>query len=207
MDRYRFFTWRTYGTWLPGEDGFVGYYHTFDGRRVTDNQPGAPKAESIPQLARYARNLLRGEPVGLTLVQAHAVADQLREHAGFKGRVIDAVAVLVNHVHLVFGTPGDPDPDRLLADWKAYATRALNRLANPERQRGGKPDPLAAARGSPKRLRPVWWAEDGSKRPVKTDEGRRAAIQYVRDQVNPLVGWLSDEARQLLGEPRAAARG
>jgi hypothetical protein len=93
MDRYWFFTWRTYGTWLPGEDGFVGYYHTFDGRRLTSNQPGAPKAEPIPQLARYARNLLRGEPVGLTLVQAHAVADQLREHAGFKGRVIDAIAM------------------------------------------------------------------------------------------------------------------
>jgi hypothetical protein len=223
MDRYWFFTWRTYGTWLPGEDGFVGYYHTSDGRRVSENERGAPKSEPIPALARYARNLLRGEPVGLTLVQAHAVAEQLREHAGFKGRVIDAIAVLVNHVHLVFGTPGDPDPDRMLTDWKAYASRALN-LANPERQRGGScgqggasgtpPEcpaagshPLADARGSPKRLRPVWWAEDGSKRPIKDDEGRRAAIQYVRDQENPLVVWLSDEARQLLGEPRASARG
>jgi hypothetical protein len=28
VDRYRFFTWRTYGTWLPGENGFVGYYRT-----------------------------------------------------------------------------------------------------------------------------------------------------------------------------------
>ena len=40
MDRYWFYTWQTYGTWLPGEDGFVGYYHSQHGRRVIDNVPG-----------------------------------------------------------------------------------------------------------------------------------------------------------------------
>ena len=55
MDRYWFFTWRTYGTWLPGESGFVGQYVNEAGRRVIDNADGQPTAEPMPRLAEYAR--------------------------------------------------------------------------------------------------------------------------------------------------------
>ena len=187
MDRYWFFTWRTYGTWLPGEDGFVGYYRDNYGHRTIDNVPGEPASAAIPALQLYAAGTLCHEPTLLTAAQARTIASQLHETARYRGREIDAVAVLVNHVHLVFGTRGDPDPDRLLADWKAYASRALNH----------PPTEVNAP------ARRVWWAESGSTRPLHAEERRLAAIRYVRDQVNPLIVWLSDEARTLVGEPGA----
>src|SRR5205814_3866691 len=104
--------------------------------------------------------------------------------------------VLVSHANVVFGVPGDPDPDRMLADWKAYASRPLNRLV-------GWPPPAASAitqREAAKARRPVWWEVEGSTRPLKTVESRIRAIRYVRDQENPLAVWLSDGARRLLEE-------
>src|SRR5262249_52755231 len=82
-------------------------------------------------------------------------------------------------------------PSDMLRDWKSYASRALNR-------HGPRRDPG------------LRWAGGGSKRPLKTPERRRAAILYVRDQENPLLVWLSGEARRIvddlpgvLGEPAA----
>src|SRR4051794_1993260 len=145
MDRYWFFTWRTYGTWLPGEDGFVGYYYSHYGRRVIDNQSGEPPTEAIPALERYARSTTAGEPVRLAHSQAEVLLRQFHETAAVRGWVIDVAAILANHVHLVYGVPGDPDPSDMLRDWKSYASRALNRT-------GARP-------GGPR-----WWADRGSKR-------------------------------------------
>lgn len=185
MDRYWFFTWRTYGTWVPGEEGFVGYYHReTDGQHAIDNVPGHPPTEAIPALERYARQTMQSEPVRLNLKQAEALLAQFHETALYRNWVIDAVAVMVSHVHVVFGVRGDPDPSGMLRDWKSYASRALNQGWS--RLPSGR-----------------WWADQGSKRPIKTDERRLAAIRYVRDQEAPLLVWLSDEARQLLGEPAA----
>ena len=183
MDRIWFFTWRTYGTWLPGEDGFVGYYHDSFGQRVIDNLPSEPVTGPIPPLAGYARKVMQGEPVMLALKQTRILLTQFQETAAYRKWAIDAVAVMVNHVHIVFGVPGDPEPSALLRDWKSYASRALNRAGKPQGAR--------------------WWADGGSKRPIKTDERRLAAIRYVRDQENPLLVWLSPEAKRLLGEPAA----
>ncbi len=185
MDRYWLYTWRTYGTWIPGEDGFVGYHHRpSDGQRVTDNVPGEPPTAAIPPLERYSRQAMRGDAVLLNRTQAESLLAQFHETAACRNWRIDAVAVLVNHIHIVFGVTGDPDPSDMLRDWKSYGSRALNRVG-PRRQAGR------------------WWADRGSKRPIKTDERRLAAIKYVRDQEAPLLVWLSTEARQLLGEPEA----
>ena len=185
MDRYWFFTWRTYGTWLPGEEGFVGYYFTPDGRRVIDNAPGESPSEAIASLERFARENMKGEPVFLTHVQAEALFAQFNETAAYRGWVLDAVAVVSNHVHLVFGVPNDPDPSEILKSWKSYASRSLNRL-------GPKPNA------------PRWFADGGSKQPLREEEDRIGAIRYVRDQDRPLLVWLSVEAIQLVddfGEP------
>src|SRR5260370_13450417 len=127
MDRYWFFTWRTYGTWLPGEDGFVGFYRNLRGNRVIDNVPCGEFAEPMPALANYARDQLKSEPVLLVVEQAHELLAQFHETAGFRGWKLDAVAILINHVHIVFGVLQDPDPSRMLGDWKSYGSRKLNR--------------------------------------------------------------------------------
>jgi REP element-mobilizing transposase RayT len=191
MDRYWFFTWRTYGTWLPGQPGFVGFYRSHDGVKLKENIPGTPTADPMPALARYSATIMTQEPVALMAGQAGRILEQLHETARYRGRQIDALAVMVNHFHLVFGTVGDPDPDKMLDDWKAYCSRALNRLV-----RWAPPDP-----------RPVWWERGGSKRKCSTPLARAAAIRYVRDQDNPLVVWLSSEAEQFLAEYPAGAGG
>lgn len=187
MDRRWFFTWRTHGTWLPGEEGFVGNYTSPDGRRVTDNGSGWPKTEAIPALEAFSRSVLVGEPVLLTSVHAPIIFRQLQETAQFRGWHLDAVAVVANHVHIVFGVIGDPDPSDMLRDWKSYASRALNR-----------------AFGAGRAIR--WWADGGSKRRVKDEEDRIGRIRYVRDRESPLLVWLSEEAHALagaIGEPAA----
>ncbi|MGC1272772.1 MAG: hypothetical protein WBC44_03630 [Planctomycetaceae bacterium] len=90
------------------------------------------------------------------------------------------------HVHLVVGVPGDPDPETLLRDFKSYGSRALTR-------RWQKP-----ASGT-------WWTESGSKRKKEGAAALRSAIEYVRDQPNPLIVWLADEALRFLGERGASA--
>jgi REP element-mobilizing transposase RayT len=175
MDRYWFFTWRTYGTWLPGGDGFVGYYHGNEGKRVIDHSPGESHTEAIPPLERYSHKVMTGEPVCLSGEQAVVLLRQFQETAAYRGWSLDAAAVLSNHVHLVFGVPGDPEPSDLLKSWKSYASRALNREG-------------------PQRIAPRWFADGGSKRPLRGELNRVGAIRYVRDQTGPLVVWLSPEA-------------
>jgi REP element-mobilizing transposase RayT len=78
-----------------------------------------------------------------------------------------------NHVHLVVGVPGDPEPADLLRDFKSYGSRALSR-------RWGKP-----ANGT-------WWTESGSKRKLPNEPAVGAAIRYVREQPHPLVIWIAE---------------
>ncbi len=182
MDRWWFLTWRTYGTWLPGDEGFVGYYRIPVGPRRIDHAVGEVASEAIPALAKYAREQLVVEPVSLTVSQATLILAQLQETATHRGWALDAVAVLTTHVHLVFGVNGDPTPTALLRDFKSYCSRALN-----------------AAQSDRKQAK--WWAERGSTRFLKDRDHRARAIRYTRDQENPFLVWLSDEVRHLVEPP------
>lgn len=75
-----------------------------------------------------------------------------------------------NHVHLVLGVTGDPDPATLLRDFKSYGSRTLNR-------RFGAP-----ASGT-------WWTEQGSKRKIWDARHLDAVLRYVRTQAGALVVW------------------
>ena len=120
---YFFFTWRTYGTWLPGEDGFVGFYRTWDGRRVSENRHGTPTAEPLPALARFAADQLKAPPVYLNARQADALRATFLRHGEIRRYAVDAIAVMTDHIHLTFTAAEFTDLDRMLSDWKAYASR------------------------------------------------------------------------------------
>jgi hypothetical protein len=100
--------------------------------------------------------------------------NQFHETAQYRGWRVLAVAVMTNRFHLVVGVPGDPNPTKVLGDFKAYGSRALN-------ARWGKP-----ASGT-------WWTYDGSKRKLPDEAALRAAIAYVRSQFDPLVIWADPE--------------
>ncbi len=171
MDRYWFLTWRTYGTWLPGSrDGFVDPILAADGNRVIHNIPGTPVDADNPALENYAKTIMKGKPVYLNEEQAKALLEQCQETARFRHWHLVAVAILINHIHLIVGVDGDPDPADLLRDFKAYGSRRLNRQW---------PKP---ADGS-------WWAESGSRRRLKLDENVVAVTEYVMKQESPLLVW------------------
>ncbi len=85
-----------------------------------------------------------------------------------------AVAVMRNHIHMVLGVSGDPEPEHLKKDVKAYASRRMNRQFG-RREEG------------------TWWTTGGSVRKLANEESLAAAIEYVRNQENPLLVWINPE--------------
>jgi REP element-mobilizing transposase RayT len=148
IDRIWFLTWTTYGTWLPGDErGFVSPKFEGDSPERRHNEPGRPYDQGRETLRR-----------------------QFEESARHRGWRLLAGAIMANHVHLVVGVPGDPDPAALLRDFKSYASRALNR----------------------QHTRPVdgtWWTEQGSKRKISDWETLGVVLRYVREQVHPFEVW------------------
>jgi REP element-mobilizing transposase RayT len=115
---------------------------------------------------------MKGPPVWLAQEQVDALAEQFKETSRFRGWIILAGAVMSNHVHLVVGVPGDPDPDKLLGDYKAWGTRRLNT------QWGKRPNG-------------TWWADGGSKRKLPREESVWSAIAYVLRQAGALRIWIA----------------
>jgi REP element-mobilizing transposase RayT len=81
---------------------------------------------------------------------------------------------MTNHVHLLVGVPGDPDPSTLLRDFKGYASRALN--LNLRDRVSVKP-------------KPRWWTEQGSKRKIADWDALETVLRYVREQAYALEVW------------------
>jgi REP element-mobilizing transposase RayT len=178
MDRYWLLTNTCYGQWLPGDErGFLGrvWEHRRGDpekkRRVPHAIPGTDYDENIPKLSHASAELMSGPPIALTLEHAEVLLAQFQETARLRHWELRAVAIMFNHFHLVVGVPGDPNPGKILGDFKSWATRRLN-------QRFGKPKSE------------TWWTERGSKRKLKDEEAILGAENYVlRKQPNPLVVW------------------
>jgi REP element-mobilizing transposase RayT len=184
VDRYWLLTSTLYGNWLPGDPrGSVTSVRDEPGARGRHHTPGTPVDGSMPGLYQSAQAALRCPPVLLDEEKALVLAAQFQETARYRGWKLLAFAIMRNHVHLVVGVPGDPEPGAELGDFKAYGSRALNR-------RWGKP-----AGGT-------WWTEGGSKRKLSDEAAVLAAVQYVRDQEHPLLIWVAED----LGERQALAR-
>jgi REP element-mobilizing transposase RayT len=99
---------------------------------------------------------------------AKAVLRVLREVCAVRSWQLIAAHIRSTHVHCVVG--GVVDPNRAIADFKAYASRALNR-------------------DEPRRKR---WAREGSTRRLSTPESIQAAVRYVADkQGEPMTVYVA----------------
>jgi REP element-mobilizing transposase RayT len=150
-----FVTFRTYGTWLHGDErGSVDRNH---------NRVGEPLIAPDVNLQRYRQSLLKTPPVYLDAKQRACVERTLREVAAHRGWILHAVNVLSNHVHLVVETSETPDkakPEKVMADFKSYATRRL-------REAELIPEIITV------------WEHHGSTRYLKTEEAVQRACHYV----------------------------
>jgi REP element-mobilizing transposase RayT len=175
MDRYWLLTWTTYGTWLPGDErGFVTNVRAGEGPEVRHYAPGTEPDAKQRGLWLTAKANMEGPAVYLSAGHARLILEQFQETARFRGWELVAVAIMGNHIHLVVGVPGDPEPDTLLRDFKSYASRRLNKaFARP--QSG------------------TWWTESGSRRKLPDEAAVQRAVQYVKNQERPLLVGVKDE--------------
>jgi hypothetical protein len=132
IERYWFLTWTTYGSWLPGDErGFVG--SDFDDRGYLDdfNEFATPSAPPNPNLFGALERRLKSTEVLLAGAQASALLGQFQETTRFRSWLLIATGIMRTHLHAVVGVSGDPDPEKILGDLKAYGTRCLNRMGTP----------------------------------------------------------------------------
>ncbi len=176
--RYWLLTSTTYGTWLPGDPRgsvtSVRDYRPTDSpttSRVEHDRPEEPWEPSLPELYESARLQMKGPPVFLTREHAPVLLTQFCETATYRQWTLLAASIMANHFHLVLAVADDPEPRKMLADLKAYGSRALNRCC-----------------GKPRSGR--WWTSGGSKRKLPDERAVRAAIYYVlHKQPHPLMTW------------------
>lgn len=182
--RHWLLTNTTYGTWLPG-DARGSVTSVRDLRpgdapspfRFEHDLPGEPWEDELPGLRRSAAARLSGPPILLDPPKAEAVLAQFQETADQRGWTLRAAAVMANHFHLVVAVPDDPHPRKILADFKAYASRRLNLLY-------GKPPSE------------TWWTDKGSKRKLKDEGAVESGRRYVLfKQPFPLVVWSPEDGR------------
>lgn len=150
-------TFTTYGTWLHGGDkgnGSVDRQH---------NVHGTPFLE--PDAEREARDAGRmtERPYAMGEVARVVVQDAIVALCAERGWSLLALHVRTSHVHGVVAA--DREPGRLMSEWKARASRELNRLAVDTQIKR--------------------WTRHGSTRHLFTEASVWAAISYTLDQQGP----------------------
>jgi REP element-mobilizing transposase RayT len=147
-----FFTWTTYGTWLPGDErGWVRFHK---GHQM----PDPPR--KLEAMARMTEDACRLDDEERQLVER-----TVAEHCAVRGWTLHAVNCRSNHVHVVVAA--NRTPSEMRRQLKAWTARKLKELAG-RRAENAKP-------------RENWWTERGSKRQIFDEEGLESAIAYVRD--------------------------
>ena len=86
--------------------------------------PGEPYDADLPELAEAAAGHGDFPPSIFASTMPETVLTQFQETADHRGWLLLAVAIMTWHFHLVVGVEGDPNPHRILGDFKSYASRA-----------------------------------------------------------------------------------
>ena len=159
-----FITFACYGAHLHGdESGSVDMRHKLPGSRLLEDDPR--------RVLEERRTMLQA-PYLLGRGSRETVLKALREVCVHRGWSLLAAHVRTNHVHAV--VVADVRPERVLNDFKSYASRGLNRMGKerPDRKR---------------------WARHGSTQWLWKDQDVQEAIRYVVEgQGEPMAVILTD---------------
>ena len=147
-------TFTTYGTWLHGDErGSVDKKH---------NRYGSPLAVINTGLRRTEHGTLKNRPLCLLKDQRELALQAIMEVCRFRGWFAHAVHVRSNHIHIVVS--GEERPEKMMMNFKAYATRALRKHAS--------------GRAAIKK----YWTRHGSTRYLWTQDSLASAIDYVENE-------------------------
>jgi REP element-mobilizing transposase RayT len=145
-----FLTFTCYGTWLHGDErGSVDEAH---------NVQGTPVLPADPARRSWEEKNLAQPPYHLDGPRRQVVLLALSTIARRKGWFLHAAHVRSNHVHLV--VKADGPPERVLNEFKAAASRRLNKTFPTERDR-------------------LRWTRHGSTRYLWTVEAIAEKVHYV----------------------------
>jgi hypothetical protein len=146
-------TFNCYGTRLPGDSrGSVD--------RARRGDRGGPIFPSVP-LESHAREQQDSTTYRVNAHQAAVILEAIKDVCIFRAWSLLAAHVRTTHVHAVVGQV--ENANRVIAGFKAYASRALNRTESNARR----------------------WAREGSTRPLRTRAAVNDAIRYVAEGQGP----------------------
>jgi REP element-mobilizing transposase RayT len=157
-------TFACYGAHLHGDEtGSVDRRH---------NLPGSRVLEADPERAAWERQRMAQPPYSLDASRRAAVLRALRNHCLHRGWNLLAAHVRTNHVHAV--VESEAQPERIMNEFKSYASRELNLLR-------------CEAAGCRR------WARHGSTRWLWKDQDVRSAIRYVVEgQGEPMAVFVAE---------------
>ena len=111
-----FITFRTYGTWLPGDErGTVNRFH---------NKFGTKRIREVPEWQDVNRDRMKAELFVLSARQRACVRKAIRETCRIRNWRLLAINIRTNHVHVVVAE-SDKKGSIILNAFKANATRLL----------------------------------------------------------------------------------
>jgi REP element-mobilizing transposase RayT len=159
-----YLTWRTYGTWLPGDErGWVqrgGGWHAPDPIRKLEAEAWMTEGACI-----------------LDREQRQVVEKTIADHCRIRDWELYEVNCRSNHVHVVVSA--NIRPEAVRSQLKAWCARKLKELEKQrivERAREDNVDSVTEVN-----IREHWWAERGSRLYVNDENALEAVCQYVRD--------------------------
>ena len=148
-----FLTWTCYGTWLHGDPrGSVapGW-----------NTPGTETLAPNPHRQRFEAVRMNAPAFELDTAARQVVMHALADHASHRGWELLTVNVRSNHIHVVVRSAG-VQPERMLTEFKAWATRRLREAGQAEADA-------------------TLWTRHGSTRYLWTPTSVEAAVVYVAE--------------------------
>ena len=146
-------TFNTYGSWLHGDE-----------RGSVDRRHNSVLQERLAQnlsLERRRRELMTDAAYCLDDARQRIVLQSIQSHVSVRQWQLWAAHIRPTHGHVVVG--GDISPERMLNEFKSYASRALNatQIDSPDRHR---------------------WAKHGSTKYLFTEQSIVQAVNYVIDE-------------------------
>jgi REP element-mobilizing transposase RayT len=158
-------TFTTYGTWLHGDKrGSVDESHNQYGSNFVSLNSGLYKKE---------QTRLKNPPVILDKNVRDVVLKSLLQVCCYRYWIAHAIHVRSNHIHIVVS--GNEKPEKMMTDFKAYATRAIKNISNNQ----------AIFR--------KYWPRHGSTKYIWTKENLVSTIDYVKNRQGKTMSlWCRD---------------
>ena len=154
-------TFTTYGTWLHGDKrGSVNKEHNRYSSAFVNPNSGLHRKEQIA---------LKNPPFVLKQSQREMVLKAILTVCEYLGWFAHAVHVRSSHIHIVVS--GEEKPEKMMVNFKAYATRAIRKCNNEQTT-----------------IR-KYWTRHGSTKYIWTKESLVSTIKYVRDEQGKIMAF------------------